>query len=440
MDFIKNFKEYLKLPEMKIFWLFLFLIGLVLIIDAVFLDLFWTIISALILFSAGGIMFFANIQSSKTSVRFESEKPRVDSIISGMKDGIIVYDQDFIVRLFNSGAENIFNLRAGEIIGKKLSPESARDPKLEVLTKIIFQSLAPQVVRQSAENEYPQTADLSFTEPSLELRVTTDRIHDERGNITGFLKIVRDQTREIELLKSKSEFITVAAHQLRTPLSALNWSFQSLSKENLNDSQKELVQTGLGASANLLKIVEDLLNVAKIEEGKFGYNFQEINLAVFLQELVGQSLSVAKAYGVKVYMEPAQEQFLMVNVDAERISLAVANLLENAIKYNVPNGKVVLSIERQAGAPYLQVNVSDTGLGMSKETMDKLFTKFFRGENAVAKETDGSGLGLYMVKNIIRRHGGKIWVESELNRGTTFHFTLPTDPKLIPQREISDQF
>lgn len=434
-DFLKNFKDYLRLPEMKVFWPFIFLVFLIMVIDYVYLNLFWALVSGMILISVGIIMFVINVRAAKIKVQLINEKQRVDNIVFSMNDGVIVYDQDFSIRLFNKSAEGIFGISADEIIGQKISPESVKNSKLKVLAMVIFQSLAPQVIRRSEEGIYPQVVDMSFTEPHLELRVSTDRMLNEEGEISGFLKIVRDRTREIDLIRAKSDFITVAAHQLRTPLSAVNWVFQSLRGEKLDANEKDLVNTGLSASGNLQKIVEDLLNVAKIEEGKFGYNFQKTDLVAFFQSMIDQALPVAKEYGVKVYMEPLQEGEMEAEIDAERMSLVVANLLENAIKYNVANGQVVLGVSRQADAPYFLVKVSDTGMGMDQETLDKLFTKFYRGENAVNKEANGSGLGLYMVKNIIRRHGGKIWVESNLNRGTTFYFTIPSDSSLIPQRE-----
>lgn len=436
-DFLKNFKEYARLPEMKVFWPFLFLVFLILVIDYVYLNLFWSVVSAMILISVGAMMFATNVRSARTKVQLTDEKQRVDNIIFSMNDGVIVYDRDFTIKLFNKAAEGIFGISEKEILGQRISPESVKTPNLGVLTRVIFQSLAPQIIRRSNEGEYPQVADISFEDPHLELRVSTDRMMNEAGEIAGFLKIVRNRTREVDLVKSKSDFITVAAHQLRTPLSAVNWVFQSLRKEKLDSGEKDLVNTGLSASGNLQKIVEDLLNVAKIEEGKFGYNFQKTDLVAFFQSLIEQALPVAKEYNVRVYMEPPQEGQMMADVDIERMSLVVANLLENAIKYNVPNGKVVLSIAKQADLPYFQVKISDTGMGMSRETMDGLFTKFFRGENALAKETNGSGLGLYIVKNIVIRHGGQIWAESELNRGTSFYFTIPADASLIPQREIA---
>lgn len=427
----------MKLPEMKILWLFLFLVFLIFIIDLLYLEPLWLAISLIILLSVGAVMFAVNVRAAKTNIKLRSEKAHLDNIISSMTDGIIIYDKEFKILLFNEAAGSIFNIGAKEIVGQKLSPESVRNPKLEVLAKIIFQSLAPSVVRQSPEGVYPQVADIAFDEPRLELRVATDQIMGEEGKVTGFLKIVQDRTREVELLKSKNEFIAVAAHQLRTPLSAVNWAFESLLKEPLNESQKELVNTGLAASTNLLKVVEDLLHVAEIEEGRFGYQFQKINLVDFLRSVIEQASLVAREYKIKVYMEPPPETSMEIEADPEKLGLALSNLLENAIKYNVENGRVVIGVERLAESPFIQVNVADTGMGIAKEDMEKLFTKFFRGENVKTKETAGSGFGLYIVKNIIQRHGGRIWAESELGRGSVFHFTLPTDARLIPQREAA---
>jgi len=436
MDFFKKIKQYLAYPEMKILWLFLFLVSLIAIIDLIYLEVFWLLVSIVILLSAGGIIAFNSIRTAKLTERLQMEKARLDTIIASMGDGVMVYDQDFRILLFNPAAASIFGITVQEAIGQQLSPESVKNEKLKGLAMTVFQSLAPQVVRQTAEGVYPQIVDLSFTDPEQDLRVTTDRVLNSQGQVTGFLKIIRDRTREIGLLKSKSEFIAVAAHQLRTPLSAVSWTFESLKKDTLDDNQKELVDTGIAASNNLLKIVEDLLNVSTIEEGKFGYNFQEIGLIGFIQGAVDSVSLVAREYQVKVFMEPFTEGEVTVTMDPEKIGLVMANLLENAIKYNVANGQVVVSVERRNDSPFMQINVSDTGMGISEDARQKLFTKFFRAENAATKETTGSGLGLYIVKNIIKRHGGQIWVDSEVGRGTTFHFTIPTDLSLIPPKEV----
>ena len=436
-DFLKKLKQYFVYPEMRILWLFLFLVSLIVIIDVIYLEeIFWILVSIIILASIGTVIAVNSIRTARLTERLRLEKARLDTIISSMDDGVLVYDQDFRILLFNPAAGSIFGISAQEAIGQQLSPESVKNEKLKELAMTVFQSLAPQVIRQTAEGVYPQIVDLSFTDPEQELRVTTDRVLNSHGQVTGFLKIIRDRTREIGLLKSKSEFIAVAAHQLRTPLSAVSWTFESFKKDTLDDNQKELVDTGIAASNNLLKIVEDLLNVSTIEEGKFGYNFQEIGLIGFIQGAVDSVSLVAREYQVKVFMEPFTEGEVTVTMDSEKIGLVMSNLLENAIKYNVANGQVVVSIERRSDGPFMQINVADTGMGISEEARQKLFTKFFRAENAVTKETAGSGLGLYIVKNIIKRHGGQIWVDSEVGRGTTFHFTIPADSRLIPPKEI----
>lgn len=432
----KNLKKYLKLPEVRVFWLFVISAAAVLVIDILFLDRTWALVNLGIILVFGAAILAISIKGARASVKLRLEKTRLDNIIASMTDGVIIYDQDFKVLLFSGAAESIFDLKASEVVGQKLTPASVSSPKLGVLAKIVFQSLAPVVVRQSPEGVYPQIADISFEEPHQELRVITDRIMDEDKEVMGFLKIVHDRTRSVDLLKSKSDFITIAAHQLRTPLSAINWSFQEIKKE-ASDNQKDLINSGLAAANNLVKIVEDLLNISKIEEGRFGYNFKRGDLVSFLQAALNQAAPVAKEYGVKVYMEPPKETSIMLEYDSEKLSLVLSNILENAIKYNVENGQVVVSVQRRADAPFVQVDIADTGIGISEETLKNMFTKFYRGDNAMTKETAGSGLGLYIAKNVIKRHGGQIWADSVVDRGTTVHFTLPTDSRLIPQKEIS---
>jgi two-component system sensor histidine kinase VicK len=126
-------------------------------------------------------------------------------------------------------------------------------------------------------------------------------------------------------------------------------------------------------------------------------------------------------------------------MDKDKISIVVQNLIENAIKYNVENGEVRIKVEQLKDKPFVQVAVEDTGIGINKNDLPKLFTKFFRSQDTLKKETSGSGLGLYISKNIIRRHGGEIWANSIEKRGSTFYFVLPTDEKLIPPVEIIEE-
>lgn len=355
-------------------------------------------------------------------------------IIADLTDAVVAYDEDFKILIFNKAAEQLFGIGAGEVVGRVVSLESGREARLKFLVQVMFPSLAPSVVSRSEEGVFPQVADLNFDD--VNLRVTTNRITDAAGKVQGFTKIIRNRTREVQVLKSKGEFLTVAAHQLRTPLTAVNWVFGGLKKDaTIGPESRELIETGGLASEKLLKIVDDLLNAAQLEEGKFGYQFQEADLGAFLDKLVYESGPVAKEYDVNVFLEKP-DQPVAITFDEQKLGIAISNLVDNAIKYNVPKGAVTVAMREVPGQPYVEVSVKDTGVGIPPEDIKKLFTKFFRAENVMQFETEGSGLGLFVVKNIIERHGGKIWVESELNRGTTFHLTLPTDARLIPQKEL----
>ena len=375
---------------------------------------------------------FLNVPEPKPNV----ETNELERVIWSIDDGIVVYDQDFRILFFNPAAEKLFKMSAGSVIGKSLQAREAEKPELRVLVQTLFPSLAPVMVSRSPAGTWPQVVDISFTEPTLEFRVTTSPLDGAENGQAKFLKVIRDRTRETALLKSKEEFLTIASHQLKTPITEISWALEALSGDKeLSEPNKEIVKGAFSASRILLKIVEDFLNIAKIEEGKFGYHFEPADITVFLNQILSQSMSQASRAGVRLYFEPPQAQLPAVSIDAQKLSLAVVNLLENAIRYNMKDGEVIVKVEPVSDKPFLKVSVKDTGIGVDPEALEKLFTKFFRAENAVKFQTEGTGLGLYIAKNIVQAHGGEIYAESELNRGTTISFTLPTDTNLVPQRE-----
>jgi len=438
-DFFQKIPLYLSLPEMRLFWYFLPLVLFIAIIDILYLPSLWALTSIGILLVLGLFIFINNLRLARSNLQIKIEHSELKSVISNLRDGVVAYSPDFKILIFNQAAEQIFNISAESVLGQTISPEWAKEERFKVLARVIFPSLASTVVRRSEAGVYPQIVEMSFEESQenrLALRVITDRIIDSRGQVLGFIKLIRDRTREVELLRSKSEFITVAAHQLRTPLTGIQWAFESLRKEPLSEPLKEIVETGFRAASEVLRNVNDLLDASKIEEGKFGYNFENIDIVSFIEEALVNIKDLARQASVKIYFQKPAEESIMLNVDVQKLGMAISNLLDNAIKYNVQNGEVIVGVERLKDKPFVQVSVKDTGLGMSPQDLEKLFTKFFRAENAVKAAPGGIGLGLYIVRNIIRRHGGDIWAESELNRGTTFYFTLPTDPKLIPAKEI----
>lgn len=433
----KKFALYAALPEMRLLWLFLPVVLIVLVVDFLFLPFIWGLISFFLFILLSATVVFNNLRLAKSNLEIKVERNTLSSLIGSLNDGVIAYDIDFKVLVFNRAAGAILQVPAAEVVGQTFSPEVARAIKSRLLAYAMFPSLAPIAVTRSQPDAPTQIADISLDNPQIELRVATTKIIDPAGKLLGFVKVIHDRTREVEVLKSKSEFISAAAHQLRTPLNSLAWAMETLTKESsLGDSARELISTSAKVTQKMLKIVNTLLDAAKIEEGRFGYQFESVELVAFLENILKEAAIFSREYKVNVYFEKPSEPSAVITADPAKLSMAFNNILDNAIKYNIENGTVTVKLERMADGPFMHISVSDTGIGIAGDDLKKLFTKFFRGGNAVAAQTDGNGLGMFITKNIVMRHGGKIWVESELNRGTTVHFTLPTDPKLIPQKEM----
>ncbi|OGZ00937.1 MAG: hypothetical protein A3B13_02765 [Candidatus Liptonbacteria bacterium RIFCSPLOWO2_01_FULL_45_15] len=407
-----------------------------------FLTILWASAAALLILSVLGL-FFAYIKLSasgrkaKTAINAEVSESELESILNNFGDALIIYDDSFKVLFFNNAGEKLFMINEGEIVDITIGPEAVNDSRLRLIAQIVFPTLAPVMIPRSQAGTWPQIVDLSFSEPQLELRVSTSQLSQIPGKPARFLKVIQNRTHEVALLKTKSDFVSVASHQLKTPLTYIDWGLEALNgDETLSDSNKEIVSGTLKASKLLSEIVESLLDIARIEEGRFGYKFEEADISDFLGKILEQTMPEATRAGVRIYFEKPAVQLPKVFIDPQRLSLAISNLLDNGIRYNVKNGDVIVRASQAEGKPFIEVSVKDTGIGISPEEIEKLFVKFFRAANAIKSQTGGTGLGLYITKNIIEAHGGKIRAESELNRGTTFYFTLPTDQSLVPQREV----
>jgi len=415
------------------------LIIAVIVVGFIFLAFPWDVAVGGILLVVLALLVAVSWRLSVAIMHIQTETYQMHSIIENLSTGVLAYDANFRVTIFNSAAQEIYKIDPGQLIGTTLSASMASDPSLALLVQTVFSTLAPTVVRHSDPGMYPQIVDIVFDEPKLSIRVSTDRIFNEKKEVAGFIKLITDKTRETELLKSKTEFIAVAAHQLRTPLTAVNWVFGSLQNVVLKPEDKEILKTGSQAAEKMLKTVNDLLDVSKMEEGRFGYDFEETDIVAYLQELLSTSLAVAKQYNIKLYFQRPTVTLPHVFIDKQKLSMVIYNLVDNAIKYNVQNGQVTVGVALdEKDSSLVRVWVQDTGIGIPADQINKLFSKFFRAENAIKTVADGTGLGLYIARNVILRHGGTIWVESEINRGSTFYFTLPADQKKIPKKELTE--
>ena len=221
--------------------------------------------------------------------------------------------------------------------------------------------------------------------------------------------------------------MTISAHQLRTPLSAIKWTIRMLLDGDvgkLTDEQTEFLKKAYQSNERMVNLVNDLLNVTRIEEGRYLYNPEELDMIELIEKTIIPLKEIAERKNLKFEFLKPKEKEIKVRVDKEKISLAISNLVDNAINYT-KEGKISIQFEYDSKDKQVKFSVKDTGIGISEEQQKRLFSKFFRGINAIKAETEGTGLGLFIAKNIIEAHGGRIWFESEEGKGTTFYFTLP---------------
>ena len=434
---LAQFKSIIVEREFVMAWVACAFLVIAFIIGAFFLPLLFILIEVVLFCSILIFLFMSVYKAAQTSKETAIERNELKSVLGGLDDAIIVYDDHFKATFFNPAAERLFKIKADVVLGHTLAPQDVEQAGWQTLIQVVFSSLAPRVIVRSKEGELPEVVDISFGDPALELRVTTAPIIDEKGKKLAFMKIIHDRTDLIAAFRSNTEFVTVASHQLRGPLTNINWALQSLGESTeMNDADKLIVTTATEAGRNLLRRIDDLLTVAKIDEGHFGYNFEEANIVDFLGTILNDVLSQARAAGVKIFFDRPSTDLPHVMIDPKQLSIAVVNIMENAIRYNVTNGEVIVKVAKTDDKPFIVITVRDTGMGIPAESVKRLFMKFFRAENATKSQTEGSGLGLYIAKGIIAAHGGEIHAESELNRGTIITFIIPTDPALVPKSEI----
>jgi len=250
-------------------------------------------------------------------------------------------------------------------------------------------------------------------------------LKDKGGSVVGSVVVFRDVTKEREIDHAKSEFVLLASHELRTPLSTVSWYVEMLLSGDvgtLKPDQKKYLDNVYSGNQRMIKLVSALLNTSRVELETFTITPKPVYIQKvidsicddFKDEIKKKSLHIEKQYDKKI---PE------IALDSKVIGLAFENVIGNAVKYTPAGGSIRLATKIDASQ--VLVTVADTGYGIPKDQQDKIFTKLFRGDNVRLKEADGTGLGMYLAKRIVEQFGGKIWFESEENKGSTFYISIP---------------
>jgi signal transduction histidine kinase len=254
---------------------------------------------------------------------------------------------------------------------------------------------------------------------------TVAPLRDELDALNGVVLAVRDVTAEREVDRQKSNFIAVASHQLRTPLSAIRWFLDLLLGGDagpLKPAQRDFLSDVHISTLRMSRLVDDLLNVSRIESGKFRVMLQPIAAAGFIQDVIKENRALIESKKI-AFETDVPEDLPKITIDTSLSLQALSNVLSNAIKYTMEGGKVTVTA-RVVGAG-VEVEVADTGLGIPSNQRHRVYEKFWRGENVLLKETVGTGLGLYLTKTVLDLTGSVIRFESEEGKGSRFFLTFP---------------
>ena len=339
------------------------------------------------------------------------EKADLGAILAGMTEGVLVVRPDGRIRLTNQALRSPFAI-SEEAVGKTV---------LEAFRNVPLHELVSEVI-QKGDVAARELTFLTPNERAYELSAT--RLQDHQGALSGVIVVFHDITRMRQFENTRKEFVANVSHELRTPLSIIKGYVETLLDEQPPDEEtaREFLQTIQRHSRRLEALIADLLSISALESQQARLNFEPVRMQAAAQSVVDELARQAFEKFVTVLLE-IPEQLPAVRADAQRLHQVLFNLLDNAIKYTPSGGHVTIRAEEKNG--FIETTVADDGPGIAPEHLPHVFERFYRVDKARSRELGGTGLGLSIVKHIVQSHTGRVWAESELEKGSTFYFTLP---------------
>lgn len=353
--------------------------------------------------------------------------------VENASDAIEITDSQNRIIYANKAREKLSGYSLKELLGK-----TPMDPIIggSVVDNAIYESIRETVlVKKQVFDGEIRNKRKNGTEYTAEIHISP--VLSPLGEIAFIVIIRRDITKIKEVDRMKTEFISLASHQLRTPLTAMKWFAEMLLAKDagqLNEEQTSYVKTIAEATDRMIELVNGLLNISRIESGRIIVDPKPTNVEQLLNEVITDLSSKIRDRNVKTSLT-VEKNIPTINLDQSLIREVYKNFLTNAVKYS-PEGSTV-EVKLAIKDTDLMSQVIDHGYGIPADEQDKIFNKFFRASNVALIETDGSGLGLYLAKSIVESSGGKIGFESEVNKGTTFWFTLPLSGMQAKEGQVS---
>ena len=346
------------------------------------------------------------------------EKKQTEAVIRSIAEGLVVVNENGEVLLMNPAAEKLLGAKKEQKIGKSI----LKDLKDEQLI-----SLATKPQGEEGKERVGMELSSGGEETKKVLRASTAVIENEYGKTVGMVSVLSDVTKQRELDQMKSDFVSKVSHELRTPIVTTQNSISLLLNKTtgpLTQDQEKFLTIAQRNLKRLSLLINDILDLSKIDASKMKMEFAPHSIEKLIDEVCDTLVTWAKAKTIKIEKR-IQKNIPEVNLDFNRMIQVLNNIIGNAVKFTSKDGIVIVEAGLDGVQKNVLVSVADTGVGIAKENLSRVFDKFQQVGERVVTDIGGTGLGLSIAKEIIGLHGGKIWAESEKKQGAKFFFTLP---------------
>ena len=353
----------------------------------------------------------------------ESERRRLDSVLSHMTDGVIATERHGIVSIINQMAQDFLNLSADEAINKPISQVLGLGDDYTSQDLISSQSDMQVTVNKGTPDEMILHA--SFT---LIKRVT--------GFVSGAVCVLHDVTEQIKNEDEQRQFVSNVSHELRTPLTSVRAYIEALSEGAWKDPEiaPKFLQVTQEETERMIRMVNDLLVLSRMDRGTTKPDLEWVNFTDFVSHLLNRFDMIVehdkkdpktneKKYEIK---RKLGNQALWIEIDTDQMMRVIDNIMNNAIKYSPDGGTITVRLKQNQN--WVLLSISDQGLGIPRKDLGKIFDRFYRADKARSRAQGGTGLGLAIAKEIVTAHGGRIWADSREGHGSTFYISLPYEP------------
>ncbi len=364
-------------------------------------------------------------------LQIEIEKDQLQTLIDNLPVGVSIIEAP-------SGKAVLINKKAIELLGKRIDINQENKSFVEYY-KVYKEDGSPY-----PENERPASIALSEKRRStksdiivqhaggkkLTLRIQSVPVFSNKGKLVSVVSVFEDITKQKELDKLKSQFVSVTSHQLRTPLGTMRWNLEMLLKGDygyMDPDIEAVIKDLYDSNIRLIRLVNELLNVSRIEDKRDYDEPSTVKINDVLKEAIGLQSQVAEARGITINLNDETDN-ISLEVDKTKLENILMNLLSNALKYNFDGGIININIKKDETR--LIISFEDTGVGITEVDKDKIFAKFYRTEEAVKLNSEGTGLGLFVVKSYVESWGGKVSFTSTQGKGSKFTIKFPLKPKL----------